>query len=161
MKGVTVYHPITIERGENALLYDINGKKYLDFTCGIGVTSLGHANPELIKAAEDQLRKLWHICFMVANYRPYVELAEKLAEIAPGASEKLVLLQNSGSEAAENAIKIARQVTGKTVVVSYENSFHGRGTYGFALAATGKYKPYKVGLEPMMPGVEFVPYPYC
>ncbi|MEM2018485.1 MAG: aspartate aminotransferase family protein [Zestosphaera sp.] len=161
MKGAAIYHPITIERGQNALLYDINGREYLDFTCGIGVTSLGHANPELIKVAEEQLRKLWHICFMVANYKPYVELAERLAKIAPGTSEKQVLLQNSGSEATENAIKIARQVTGKTVVVSYENSFHGRGTYGFALAATGKYKPYKVGLEPMMPGVEFVPYPYC
>jgi len=161
MKGVAIYHPVTIERGENALLYDVNGRKYLDFTCGIGVTSLGHANPELIRAAEEQLRKLWHACFMVANYRPYVELAEKLARIAPGSSEKQVLLQNSGSEAAENAIKIARQVTGRSVVVSYENSFHGRGTYGFALATTGKYKPYKVGLEPMMPGVEFVPYPYC
>ncbi|MFN3267970.1 MAG: aminotransferase class III-fold pyridoxal phosphate-dependent enzyme [Zestosphaera sp.] len=161
MKGAAVYHPITIERGKNALLYDVNGKKYLDFTCGIGVTSLGHANPELVKAAEEQLRKLWHICFMVANYRPYVELAEKLAKIAPGTSEKQVLLQNSGSEATENAVKIARQVTGKAVIVSYENSFHGRGTYGFALATTGKYKPYKVGLEPIMPGVEFVPYPYC
>lgn len=161
MKGVTVYHPITLEKGKNALLYDINNREYLDFTCGIGVTSLGHANPELIKAAEEQLRKLWHICFMVANYKPYVELAEKLAKIAPGTSEKQVLLQNSGSEASENAIKIARQVTGRAVVVSYENSFHGRGTYGFALATTGKYKPYKVGLEPMMPGVEFVPYPYC
>lgn len=161
MKGTAVYHPITIERGENALLYDVNGKKYLDFTCGIGVTSLGHANPELVKAAEEQLRKLWHICFMVANYRPYVELAEKLAKIAPGTSEKQVLLQNSGSEATENAVKIVRQVTGKAVIVSYENSFHGRGTYGFALATTGKYKPYKVGLEPIMPGVEFVPYPYC
>lgn len=161
MRGVATYHPITIERGKNALLYDINGREYLDFTCGIGVTSLGHANPELIKVAEEQLRKLWHISFMVANYEPYVELAEKLAKIAPGTSEKQVLLQNSGSEASENAIKIARQVTGKAVVVSFENSFHGRGTYGFALATTGKYKPYKVGLEPIMPGVEFVPYPYC
>ncbi|MEM2075709.1 MAG: aspartate aminotransferase family protein [Zestosphaera sp.] len=161
MRGVAVYHPITVERGENALLYDVNGRAYIDFTSGIGVTSLGHANPELVKAAEEQLRKLWHVCFMVTNYRPYVELAEKLAKIAPGPSEKQVLLQNSGSEATENAIKIARQVTGRPVVVSYENSFHGRGTYGYALATTGKHKPYKVGLEPLIPGVELVPYPYC
>ncbi len=161
MRGIALYHPITVERGENAVLYDVNGRRYVDFTSGVGVTTLGHANPELVRAAEEQLRRLWHICFMVANYRPYVELAERLAKIAPGPSEKQVLLQNSGSEATENAIKIARQVTGKTVVVSYENSFHGRGTYGFALAATGKYKPYKVGLEPMMPGIEFIPYPYC
>jgi 4-aminobutyrate aminotransferase/(S)-3-amino-2-methylpropionate transaminase len=161
MRGIALYHPITIDRGRNALLYDVNGKEYVDFTCGIGVTTLGHANPELIEVAETQLRKLWHVCFMVMNYAPYVELAEKLAKIAPGTSEKQVLLQNSGSEAIENAVKIARQVTGRYYVVAYENSFHGRGTYGYALAATGKYKPYKVGLEPMMPGVELIPYPYC
>jgi 4-aminobutyrate aminotransferase/(S)-3-amino-2-methylpropionate transaminase len=161
MNGVPLYHPITIERGENAFLYDINGRRYIDFTCGIGVTSLGHANKELISVAEEQLRKLWHICFMVMNYKPYVEVAEKLARIAPGSSEKKVLLQNSGSEGIENAIKIARQTTGRIFIISYENSFHGRGTYGYALATTGKYKPYKIGLEPIIPGVELIPYPYC
>ena len=161
IRGVPLLHPITIERGENAVLYDIHGNRYIDFTSGIGATALGHTNPELIRAAEDQLRKLWHISFMVANYRSYVELAEKLAKIAPGSSEKQVLLQNSGSEAIENAIKIARQATDRYVIVSYENSFHGRGTYGYALTATGKYSPYKFRLEPMMPGVEFIPYPYC
>jgi len=161
MKGVALYHPVTVERGRNAILYDVNGNEYIDFTSGIGVVNLGHANPELIEAAYDQLRKLWHTCFMVMNYRPYVELAEKLAKIAPGKSEKQVLFQNSGSEAIENAIKIARQVTGRQYIVAYENSFHGRGTYGYALAATGKYKPYKVGFEPLVPGVELIPYPYC
>lgn len=161
MNGVALYHPVTIERGENAILYDVDGRRYIDFTCGIGVTSLGHANKELISVAEEQLRKLWHVCFMVMNYRPYVELAEKLAKIAPGGSEKQVLLQNSGSEAIENAIKIARQVTGRIYVIAYENSFHGRGTYGYALAATGKYKPYKIGIDPIIPGVELIPYPYC
>lgn len=161
MKGLAVYHPVTIERGENAFLYDVNGKKYIDFTCGIGVTSLGHANPELVKAVEEQLHKLWHICIMVANYKPYVDLAEELAKIAPGPSEKKVLLQNSGSEAVENAIKIARQVTGRPTIVAYDNSFHGRGTYGYALATTGKYIPYKVGFDPLAVGVEFIPYPYC
>ena len=161
MRGVALYHPLTIERGENAKLYDVNGKEYLDFTSGIGVANLGHANTELIKAAEEQLRKLWHMCFMVVNYAPYVELAKRLAEIAPGSSEKMVLLQNSGSEAIENAIKVAKQVSGRPYIVAYENSFHGRGTYGFALAATGKYKPYKVGFDPLVPGVELIPYPYC
>jgi len=161
MNGVALHHPVTIERGENAILYDVNGRRYIDFTCGIGVTSLGHANKELINVAEEQLRKLWHVCVMVMNYRPYVELAEKLAKISPGGSEKQVLLQNSGSEAIENAIKIARQVTGRIYVIAYENSFHGRGTYGYALAATGKYKPYKIGIDPIIPGVELIPYPYC
>ncbi|ACB07251.1 aspartate aminotransferase family protein [Candidatus Korarchaeum cryptofilum] len=161
MKGVALYHPVTIERGANAKLYDVNGKEYIDFTSGIGVANLGHANPELIKAAEEQLKKLWHMCFMVVNYKPYVELAERLAKIAPGSSEKMVLLQNSGSEAIENAIKVAKQVTGRPYVVAYENSFHGRGTYGYALASTGKYKPYKTGFDPLIPGVELIPYPYC
>jgi len=161
MKGIALYHPITIDRGRNALLYDVNNKEYIDFTSGIGVTTLGHSNPELIAVAEAQLKKLWHVCFMVMNYKSYIELAEKLAKIAPGSSQKQVLLQNTGSEAVENAIKIARQVTGRYYIVAYENSFHGRGTYGYALASTGKYEPYKKGLEPMMPGVEFVPYPYC
>lgn len=161
MRGISVLHPITIARGSNALLYDIAGKEYIDFTSGIGVVNLGHANPELIKAAVEQLSKLWHICFMVANYSPYVELAEKLAKLAPGSFEKKVLLQNSGSEAVENAVKIARQVTGRHIVVAFDNGFHGRGTYGYALSTTGKYNPYKVGLDPLIPGVEFVPYPYC
>lgn len=161
MKGVALYHPITIEKGENATLYDIKGNKYIDFTSGIGVTSLGHANPELVEVAVKQLKKLWHTCFMVMNYRPYVELARRLAEIAPGNFKKQVLLQNSGSEAIDNAIKIAKQVTGKPYIITYENSFHGRSSYGYALALTGKYKPYKANTEPMIPGVEFIPYPYC
>ncbi|MGB9828201.1 MAG: aspartate aminotransferase family protein [Thermosphaera sp.] len=161
MKGVSLAHPITIVKGRNALLYDINGKEYVDFTSGIGVTSLGHANPELVKTVTEQLEKLWHTCFMVTNYPSCAELAEKLAKIAPGVSEKQVLFQNSGSEAVDNAIKIARQVTGRYYIVSYENSFHGRGAYGFALSATGKWKPYKVGFDPLPPGVELIPYPYC
>ncbi|MEM0084047.1 MAG: aspartate aminotransferase family protein [Candidatus Methanomethylicia archaeon] len=160
MGGVSLLHPITIERGVNALLYDVEGKVYIDFTSGIGVTSLGHANPELIEAAMEQLKKLWHICVMIANYKPYVELAEKLVKMAPGKSEKQILFMNSGSEATDNAVKIARQVTGRPYIVSFENSFHGRGSM-LALALTGKYKPYKVNLEPFPPGVEFVPYPYC
>jgi len=160
MGGVSLLHPITVERGVNALLYDVEGKVYIDFTSGIGVTSLGHANPELIEAAMEQLKKLWHICVMIANYKPYVELAEKLVKMAPGKSEKQILFMNSGSEATDNAVKIARQVTGRPYIVSFENSFHGRGSM-LALALTGKYKPYKVNLEPFPPGVEFVPYPYC
>lgn len=161
MRGVPLYHDITVERGENALLFDVNGNVYIDFTSGIGVTNLGHANPELIEAAIEQLRKLWHISFMVANYKPYVELAKRLSEIAPGKSEKQVILQNSGSEAVENAIKAVRQVTRRPYILAYDNSFHGRGTFGYALASTWKYDPYKVDIDPPIPYVEFIPYPYC
>lgn len=158
--GLSLLHPITIERGVNAILYDVEGKSYIDFTSGIGVTSLGHANQELIEVALEQLKKFWHICIMIANYVPYVELAKKLVEVSPGKFEKQVLFMNSGSEATENTVKIARQVTGRPYIVSFENSFHGRGSM-FALALTGKYKPYKVNLEPFSPCIEFVPYPYC
>jgi len=160
-KGVPLYHDITIDRGENALLYDVHGNRYIDFTSGIGVTNLGHANPELVEVAIEQLKKLWHISFMVANYKPYVELARKLAEITPGRFEKQVILQNSGSEAIENAIKIVRQVSGRPYIIAYDNAFHGRGTFGYALASTWKYKPYKANIEPPIPYVEFIPYPYC
>ncbi|PMB76039.1 MAG: aspartate aminotransferase family protein [Fervidicoccus fontis] len=161
MSAVSLYHPITVVRGENAFLFDTEGKKYIDFTSGIGVTSLGHANPELIDAAVEQLRKLWHISIMNLNYPSYVELAKKISEISPGKEKKRVAFWNSGSEAIDNAIKVARQATGRHIIVAFENAFHGRGTYGPALAATGKYMPYKESMEPFSQGVELLPYPYC
>ncbi len=158
-KGLSLLHPITIERGENEFLVDTTGKRYLDFTSGIGVTNLGHVNPELVEAVKIQLEKLWHTCFMVTNYQPYVELAEKLVKISVGKSEKQVFLANSGAEAVENAIKIARQQVGRPYIVAYENSFHGR-TY-LAVTLTGKYEPYKISFEPFNTGIELVPFPYC
>jgi len=158
-KGLSLLHPITIERGENEFLFDVTGKMYIDFTSGIGVTNLGHVNPELVEAVKTQLLKLWHICFMITNYQPYVELAEKLAKISVGKSEKQVFFANSGAEAVENAIKIVRQQLGRPYIVAYENSFHGR-TY-LALTVTGKYEPYKINFEPFNPGIELAPFPYC
>jgi 4-aminobutyrate aminotransferase/(S)-3-amino-2-methylpropionate transaminase len=158
-KGLSLLHPITIERGENEFLFDERGRRYLDFTSGIGVTNLGHTNSELVEAVKIQLEKLWHACFMIVNYQPYVELAEKLVKISPGKAEKQVFLANSGAEAVENAIKIARQQVSRLYIVAYENSFHGR-TY-LAVTLTGKYEPYKMGFEPFNLGIELVPFPYC
>ena len=158
-KGLSLLHPITIEKGENEFLYDVTGKKYLDFTSGIGVTNLGHNHPEVVRAAKEQLEKLWHTCFMITSYPSYVELAERLAKITPGNFEKQVVLANSGAEAVENAIKIARQRSGRPYIISFENSFHGR-TY-LTMSVTGKYKPYKIDFEPFNPGIEIVPFPYC
>ena len=158
-KGVSLLHNITIVKGENALLYDTQGRKYIDFTSGIGVTNLGHCHPEVVKAAKEQLEKLWHTCFMVTSYEPYVKLAEKLAEIIPIEGEKQCVLVNSGAEAVENAVKIARQYSKRYYVISLENSFHGR-TY-LTMTATGKYKPYKISFEPFNPGIELIPAPYC
>ena len=157
--GLSLAHPITIERGENALLFDSNGNAYLDFTSGVGVTNLGHCNRELVDAVADQAKKLWHICYMIADYEPYTIVAQELANLAPGKFEKQVLLLNSGAEAVENAVKLARQQSGRYYVVAFENSFHGR-TYA-TMALTGKYEPYKTGFDPFPGGVELVPYAYC
>jgi len=157
--GLSLLHPITVERGSNAIVYDNEGKKYIDFTSGIGVVNLGHCNPELIQVAEEQLRRLWHICIMVANYEPYVKLAEELTKITPGRFEKQAIFLNSGAEAVENAIKIVRQYSKRPYILSFENSFHGR-TY-LAMTTTGKYMPYKIEFEPLNVGIELLPYPYC
>jgi len=157
--GVPQAHPLVIERGENEFLYDSEGNRYLDFTSGIGVTSLGHVNPELVEAAIAQLKKLWHICIHIASYPPYLELAEKLSQAIPISGEKMAAFFNSGAEATENAVKIARQVSGKPYIVSFIGGFHGRTI--LALSLTGKYKPYKIGFEPLAPGVVHAPYPYC
>jgi 4-aminobutyrate aminotransferase/(S)-3-amino-2-methylpropionate transaminase len=150
---------MTIERGENARLYDSEGKEYIDFTSGIAVTNLGHSNRELVDLAAKQLSKFWHICYMVADYEPYTRIARELASLAPGRFEKQVMLANSGAEAVENAVKLARQHSGRYYVLAFENSFHGR--TGLTMTLTGKYEPYKINFEPFSPGVELVPYAYC
>ncbi|MCS6788277.1 MAG: aspartate aminotransferase family protein [Aigarchaeota archaeon] len=158
-RGIATLHPLTVVRGKNARLYADDGTEYIDFTSGIGVVNLGHCDDELIAVAEEQLRRLWHVCFAVAQYEPYVRLAERLSEIAPTGSRNKAALFNSGAEAVENAVKVAKLSTGRPFVISFLNSFHGR-TY-LALTATGKYQPYKFGLEPFMPNVLHAPYPYC
>jgi len=158
-RGISTLHPIVISEGRNALLRTVDGRELIDFTSGIGVANLGHCNERLIAAAERQLRRLWHICFAVAAYEPYLVVARKLSELAPTGSENKAALFNSGAEAVENAVKVARLATRRQGVIAFENSFHGR-TY-LALTATGKYHPYKAGLEPFAPGVHHAPYPYC
>ncbi len=159
LPAVYLVHPITIVRGFNERLYDINGKEYIDFTSGIGVTILGHANPELIETAMEALRNLWHTCIHVANYPSYVLLARKLSVKIRLSEQGMVALFNSGAEAVENAVKIAKAATRKYYFVSFVGGFHGR-TF-MSLALTGKYKPYKVGFGPLTSGVVKVQYPYC
>ncbi len=158
-RGISTLHPLIVAEGRNALLRTADGRELIDFTSGIGVTNLGHCNDRLIAAAERQLRRLWHVCFAVAAYEPYLEVARKLSELAPTGSENKAALFNSGAEAVENALKVARLATRRQAIVAFENSFHGR-TY-LALTATGKYHPYKTGLEPFVPGIYHAPYPYC
>ena len=157
--GVYLVQPVTICESEGALVKDVDGNTLVDFTSGIGVTSLGHSKKEIVNTICDQAGKLIHSCIHVANYEPYVMLAKKLTEITPGNFKKRSLMLNSGSEAIENAIKIVRQATGRSNIISFENSFHGR-TY-MAMTLTGKWDPYKVGLGPFVPGVFFSPFPYA
>ncbi len=158
-KAIALVHPITVVRGNNEFLEDDKGNRYIDLTSGIGTTSLGHANRELVEEAEKALRSLWHTCIMVANYKPYVELAQKLAERIKIPGSRKVMLFNSGSEAVENAAKSARAYTRRPYIVSFIGAFHGR--TNLSLALTGKYRPYKPGYEPLPSHVVHAPYPYC
>ena len=157
--GVYLVQPVTIAKSKGALLEDVDGNTLLDFTSGIGVTSLGHCTEEIVETITEQARKLIHSCIHVGNYQVYTDLAMKLCDITPGDYKKRAMMVNSGSEAVENAVKIVRQSTGRPNILSFENSFHGR-TY-MAMTLTGKWDPYKVGLGPFVPGVYFTPFPYA
>jgi len=156
--GVYLVQPVTIAESKGAVMKDVDGNSYIDFTSGIGVTSLGHCADEIVETISEQASKIIHTCIHVVNYEPYLDLAQKLTEVTPGDFKKRAILLNSGSEAVENAIKVVRQSTGRPNILSFENSFHGR-TY-MALTLTGKWDPYKVGIGPFVPGVYFTPFPY-
>ncbi|TFH13259.1 aspartate aminotransferase family protein [Candidatus Bathyarchaeota archaeon] len=157
--GVYLVQPVTIAKSKGALVEDVDGNTLLDFTSGIGVTSLGHCTDEIVQTITEQANKLIHSCIHVGNYKVYIDLAKKLCEITPGNHKKRALMLNSGSEAVENAVKIVRQSTGRPNILSFENSFHGR-TY-MAMTLTGKVDPYKIGLGPFVTGVYFKPFPYA
>ena len=155
------YHnvPIFVDYAGNALIHDLDGNTFIDFGAGIGVLNVGHANPQVVAAATEQLRKFTHTCFHLTMYETFVELAERLNALVPGAFDKKTYFVNSGAEAVENAVKIARAATGRPAVVAFEHGFHGRTLLGMTL--TGKVMPYKKGFGPMAPEVYHLPYPYC
>jgi len=145
-------------KGEGALLTDVDGNTFIDFAGAIGTLNAGHCPPKVVEALKAQLDKYIHPCFHVMMYEPYVALAEKLNQITPGAHEKKTFFLNSGAEAVENAIKIARKYTGRKAVISFERGFHGRTLLGMSL--TSKVKPYKYGFGPFAPDVYKMQYPY-
>lgn len=155
--GVANVSPIFASAASGATVTDVDGNTYLDFAGGIGVVNIGHAHPEVNNAVHAQVDRFLHTCFHVAMYEGYVELAETLAELAPGPFAKKVLLVNSGAEAVENAVKIARRHTGRPAVVTFENAFHGRTLMGMTL--TAKASTYKYGFGPFAPEVYRVPFP--
>jgi 4-aminobutyrate aminotransferase/(S)-3-amino-2-methylpropionate transaminase len=150
--------PIFVERGDGATVTDVDGNTFLDFTGGLGSLNAGHSNPKVVEAVTKQAGKFLHTCFHIAQYEPYVALAEKLNAITPGKFAKKTLLVNSGAEAVENAVKIARYYTKRPAVVGFEHGFAGRTL--LAMSLTSKVMPYKFGFGPFAPEVYRLPFPY-
>lgn len=144
-------------RAEGAELWDVEGKRYIDFIGGIGVLNVGHRHPKVVAAIKKQVDAFVHTSFGIAQYEVYVELAERLNRLAPGPTKKKTALFNSGAEAVENAAKFARRITGRPGLVAFEGAFHGRTL--LATTLTGKAKPYKAGFGPLVPAVFHAPYP--
>ncbi len=150
--------PVFAAYAEGAVITDLDGNQFLDFSGGIGCVNSGHSAPRVVEAVKNQVEKLQHTCFQVTMYESYLTLAEKLADIAPGNSPKKVALFNSGAEAVENAVKIARKFTKRQAIVCFENAFHGRTM--LALTLTSKVKPYKDGFAPFAPEIYQTAIPY-
>jgi 4-aminobutyrate aminotransferase/(S)-3-amino-2-methylpropionate transaminase len=151
--------PLVVERAEGARIWDVDGREYIDFAGGLGCANLGHSLPAVVDAVHAQVDRYLHQCFMVGMYEPYVEVCRRLAELSPcrGDEQKSVLL-NSGAEAVENAVKIARVATGRPAVVVFDNAFHGRTL--LTMTMTSKVVPYKAGFGPFAPEVYRTPAPY-
>src|ERR1700686_5072551 len=150
------YTPIVVDHAKGSYMYSVDGRRYLDFASGIAVTNLGHGHPAVVAAAKAQLDKVMHTS-VVAHHQPAIELAERIAAVAPGKLDK-VFFANSGAEAVEGAIKLARYTTGRAALIGFQGAFHGR-TYG-ALSLTASKSYYRERYEPFLPGVYHVPYPY-
>jgi 4-aminobutyrate aminotransferase/(S)-3-amino-2-methylpropionate transaminase len=158
--GLTTGFPIYIERAEGSILVDVDGNQILDLGSGIAVTTIGHAVPELVDAVSAQVAAFTHTCFMVTPYESYVEVCEELAQLTPGSHAKTSALFNSGSEAVENAVKVARLATGRQAIVVFDHAYHGR--TNLTMALTAKNMPYKDRFGPFAPEIYRVPmsYPY-
>jgi 4-aminobutyrate aminotransferase/(S)-3-amino-2-methylpropionate transaminase len=156
-RGVGNSLAVYAERAQNAELWDVEGKRYVDFASGIAVVNTGHVHSHVKAAMAAQLEKITHGCFQDTPYESYIALAEGLNKHAPGPTPKKTIFLTTGAEAVENAIKIARYATRRSAVIAFTGGFHGR-TLG-CIALTGKVQPYKAGFGPMLPEVFHVPYP--
>lgn len=156
--GVSSTLPIYIDAAEGAIVIDVDGNCLIDLGSGIAVTSVGHALPAVVDAVRDQVGRFTHTCFMVGPYEGYVEVCEQLNTLTPGDHAKTSALFNSGAEAVENAVKVARRATGRDVVVVFDHAYHGR--TNLTMALTAKNMPYKDGFGPFAGGVHRVPMSY-
>jgi 4-aminobutyrate aminotransferase/(S)-3-amino-2-methylpropionate transaminase len=156
--GVGALLPIYIDRAHGAILVDVDGNQFIDLGSGIGVTTIGHTNDEVVKAVQEQVAKLTHTLFTLTPYVPYVQVCEIINRHAPGQFEKRSALFNSGSEAVENAVKIARKYTGRGEIAVFDHGYHGR--TNLTMAMNFKAMPYASGMGPFAPGVTHVPMSY-
>lgn len=145
-----------MESGRGAVLRDVEGREYIDFAAGIGALSVGHSHPKVVEAIKGQAEKMTHCCLMINPYPPAITLAERLCRITPGNWEKKLVLLNSGAEAVENAVKIARYHTKRQAIVVFENAYHGRTL--LTMTMTSKVKPYKFGFGPFAPEIYRLPF---
>ena len=158
-RGLSHGTPIYVAKAEAAWLEDVDGNRYLDFAGGIGCLNVGHRRDEVVNAVKDQLDRFLHTCVQVTPYESYVRLAERMNQVTPGQFPKKTIFVNSGAEAVENAVKIARAYTKRPGIIAFEDAFHGRTM--MTLALTSKTHPYKAGFAPFPSEVYRVPFAYC
>ncbi len=158
-RGVPATAPVYVAKARNAVVTDVEGREYIDFAAGIGVMNVGHCHPKVVEAIKEQAELYSHTCFGLVGYESYLRLAEKLNQLAPGAFPKRTFFVNSGAEAIENAIKVARYATGRKSIIAFEDGFHGR-TF-MTLSLTSQVNPYKVGFGPYASDIYRIPYAYC
>src|SRR5690242_1988524 len=154
---LSIYLPVVVDHGQGATLTDVDGNTFLDFTGGVGCMNVGHAHPQVVAAAQEQLARFSHTDFTIVPYESYVTLAERLTALAPVRKPAKAAFFNAGTEAVENAVKFARAHTGRSAVIGFEGGFHGRTL--LSLSLTSKTHPYKAGLGPFAPEVYRVPFP--
>ena len=155
--AIGIHLPAVVERAAGALLHDVDGNTFIDLSGGVGCLNVGHSHAKVVRAIQAQAARYTHTDFSVAPYESYVRLCETLCRLAPGPRPKKAILLNSGTEAVENAVKIARAVTGRPALIGFEGAFHGR-TY-MSLSLTSKIDPYKRNFGPFMPDVYRAPFP--
>lgn len=156
-RGVANMHNLYADHAENAEIWDVEGKRYIDFAGGIGVLNTGHRHAKVMAAVQAQMERYTHTCFQVMPYEPYVALAERLNRLAPGDAPKKSLFLTTGAEAVENAVKIARAYTGRSAIIAFNGGYHGRTM--MTLGLTGKVAPYKVGFGPFPSEIFHAPFP--
>lgn len=156
-RGVGVMGTFFAERAQGAELWDVEGRRFIDFAGGIAVMNVGHGHPKVVAAVQAQLERFSHTCYQVVPYEGYVSLAEKLNQLTPGTHAKKTAFFSTGAEAVENAVKIARAYTKRSGVIAFGGAFHGRSL--FAVSLTGKVQPYKAGFGPFPPEIYHAPFP--